>query len=215
MKNSLVKMNKPCYVGNAILELSKFHMYNFHYNVMKCIFQGRIELLYTDTDSLLYEIQSLDPYAELRENGVTDWFDFSNFPETHPLYDCRNRRVPGLFKDECNARYITEFVGLRSKMYCIRIEGEKDTKVAKGVKKSVVENQLKFDNYMNCLVDEQSMEHDFKCIRSKNHEVYTMHMYKKSLCGFDDKRYLINMIHSVPYGYHMKKHAEAKTLSRP
>ena len=38
MKNSLVKMNKPFYVGNAILELSKFHMYNFHHNVMKPVF---------------------------------------------------------------------------------------------------------------------------------------------------------------------------------
>ena len=56
MKNSLVKMNKPFYVGNAVLELSKFHMYNFHYNVMKPVFDDRLQLLYTDTDSLMYEI---------------------------------------------------------------------------------------------------------------------------------------------------------------
>ena len=65
----MVKMNKPFYVGNAILELSKFHMYNFHYNVMKSVFGDRIELLYTDTDSLLNEIQSLDPYGKLKETG--------------------------------------------------------------------------------------------------------------------------------------------------
>ena len=58
MKNSLVRMNKPFYVGNAVLELSKFHMYNFHYNVMKPVFNDRIQLLYTDTDSLMYEIES-------------------------------------------------------------------------------------------------------------------------------------------------------------
>ena len=61
MKNSLVKMNKPFYVANAILELSKFHMYNFHYNVMKLVFNDRIQLLYTDTDSLMYEIESDNP----------------------------------------------------------------------------------------------------------------------------------------------------------
>ena len=53
MKNSLVKMNKLFYVGNAVLELSKFHMYNFHYNVMKPVFDDRLQLLYTDTDSLM------------------------------------------------------------------------------------------------------------------------------------------------------------------
>ena len=80
MKNSLVKMNKPFYVGNAVLELSKFHMYNFHYNVMKPVFNDRIQLLYTDTDSLMYEIESEDPYAKLEVAGKKGWFDFSNFP---------------------------------------------------------------------------------------------------------------------------------------
>ena len=65
MKNSFVKINKPFYVGNAVLELSKFYMYNFHYNVMKPVFDDRIQLLYMDMDSLLYEIRSTDPYAEL------------------------------------------------------------------------------------------------------------------------------------------------------
>ena len=83
MKNSLVKMNKPFYVGNAVLELSKFHMYNFHYNVMKPVFNDRIQLLYTDTDSLMYK----DLCAELEVAGKKGWFDFSNLPPDHPLYD--------------------------------------------------------------------------------------------------------------------------------
>ena len=80
MMNSLVKMNKPFYVGNTLLELNKFHMYNFHYNVMKPVFNDRIQLLYTDTDSLMYEIKLEDPYAELGIAGKKGWFDFSNFP---------------------------------------------------------------------------------------------------------------------------------------
>ena len=102
MKNSLVKMNKPFYVGNAVLELSKFHMYNFHYNVMKPVFNDRIQLLYMDTDSLMYKIKSEDPYAEFEIAGKKGWFDFSNFPTDHPLYDDGNKCIPGLFKDECN-----------------------------------------------------------------------------------------------------------------
>ena len=60
-------------------------MYNFHYNVMKPVFNDRIQLLYTDTDSLMYEIKSGDPYAELGVMGKKGWFDFSNFPPRSPF----------------------------------------------------------------------------------------------------------------------------------
>ena len=200
MRNTVVKMNKPFYVGNAVLELSKFHMYNFHYNVMKPVFNDRIHLLYTDTDSLMYEIQSENPYQELKDGDKLGWFDFSNYPKDHPLFDDRNKRVPGLFKDECNVQYIKEFVGLRSKMYSLSVEGE-DVKVAKGVKKSVINNELRFSNYLDCLLGEDSIEHSVKCIRSTKHSVHTLDMRKKTLSGFDDKRFLLNTIDSVPYGY--------------
>jgi len=85
-------------------------------------------------------------------------------------------------------------------MYSIAVEG-REVKVAKGVKKSVIENELKFCNFFDCLTGEQSLEHDFKCIRSTKHCVHTLAMKKKTLCGFDDKRFLLNMIDSVPYGY--------------
>ena len=188
MKNSFVKMNKPFYVGNAVLELSKFHIYNFHYNVMKPVFDDRIQLLYMDTDSLLYEIHSTDPYAEMAQAGQIGWFDFSNFPTEHPCHDDSNKHIPGLFKDECNAHPIREFVGLCSKMYSISIEGsKKEVKVAKGVKKSVIENNFKFSNYLECLLCEQSYEHDFKCICSSRHSVHTLVMKKKTLSSFDDR----------------------------
>ena len=148
MKNSFIKMNKPFYVGNAVLELSKFYMYNFRYNVMKPVFDDRFQLLYTDTDSILYKICSTDPYAELAQAGKIGWFDFSNFPTEHPHHDDSNRCIPGLFKYECNACPIREFVGLCSKMYSISVEGsKKEVKVTKGVKKSVevFEVQIAFE----------------------------------------------------------------------
>ena len=76
-----------------------------------------------------------------------------------------------------------------------------DVKVAKGVKKSVINNDLKFSNYMECLMEEETMEHSFRCIRSNQHSVHTLDLKKKTLSGFDDKRFLLNMIDSVPYGY--------------
>ena len=148
----------------------------------------------------MYEIKSEDPYAELEVAGKKEWFDFSNFPPDHPLYDDSNKRIPGLFKDECNVRTIREFVGLQSKMYCLSIEGG-DVKVAKGVKKSMINNDLKFSNYMECLMEEETMEHSFRCIQSDQHSIHTLDLKKKTLSGFDDKRFLLNMIDSVPYGY--------------
>ena len=85
-------------------------------------------------------------------------------------------------------------------MYCLSIEGG-DVKVAKGVKKSVINNDLKFSNYMECLMEEETIEHSFQCIRSDQHSVHTLDLKKKMLSGFDDKRFLLNMIDSVPYGY--------------
>ena len=116
MKYSSIKINKPFYIGMSILDLSKWHMYNFHYNVMKAIFGDRVHLLYTDTDSFIYEISSADVYEELRPHA-RDYFDFSNYPENHMLKNSCNKKVPGKFKDESASKCITEFVGLRSKMY--------------------------------------------------------------------------------------------------
>ena len=116
MKYSSTKINKPFYIGMSILDLSKWHMYNFHYNVMKAIFGDRVHLLYMDMDSFIYEISSADVYEELRPH-TRDYFDFFNYPESHKLKNSCNKKVPGKFKDESASKCITEFVGLRSKMY--------------------------------------------------------------------------------------------------
>ena len=148
MKYSSIKINKLFYVGMSILDLSKWHMYNFHYNVMKAIFGDRVHLLYTDMDSFIYEISSAHVYEELRPHA-RDYFDFSNYPESHMLKNSCNKKVPGKFKDESASKCITEFVGLRSKMYSFMFNDKKDiskaeVRVAKGVQKSVIFNDLRF-----------------------------------------------------------------------
>ena len=94
MKYSTIKINKPFYIGMSILDLSKWHMYNFHYNVMKPIFGGRINFLYTNT--LIYEIESEDVYKELGMKAL-GYCDFSNYPEDHFLKSNLNKKVPGKF----------------------------------------------------------------------------------------------------------------------
>ena len=207
MKYSSIKINKPFYIGMSILDLSKWHMYNFHYNVMKAIFGDRVHLLYMDTDSFIYEISSADVYEELRPHA-RDYFDFSNYPENHMLKNSCNKKVPGKFKDESASKCITEFVGLRSKMYSFMFDDKKDVskaevRVAKGVQKSVIFNDLRFSTYLNCLWNGEVKEHNFKTIRSMKHSVATYTQSKITLCPFEDKRYLLDAINSVPYSHYV------------
>ena len=207
MKYSSIKINKPFYIGMSILDLSKWHMYNFYYNVMKAIFGDRVHLLYTDTDSFIYKISSADLYEELRPHA-RDYFDFSNYPENHLLKNSCNKKVPGKFKDESASKCITEFVGLRSKMYSFMFDDKKDVskaevRVAKGVQISVIFNDLRFFTYLNCLWNDEVKEHNFKTIRSMKHSMATYTQSKITLCPFEDKRYLLDAINSLPYGHYV------------
>ena len=60
MKRTEVYFNKPVYVGQAILDLSKTLMFNFHYKYIKEKYKDKAELLFTDTDSLMYQIKTDD-----------------------------------------------------------------------------------------------------------------------------------------------------------
>ena len=82
MKKTEVYFNKPVYVGQAILDLSKTLMFNFHYNyVQKKYSHNRAKLLFTDTDSLMYEIETDDFYKDISD--VKTKFDTSDYPPDH------------------------------------------------------------------------------------------------------------------------------------
>lgn len=200
-----LKINKPFYLGMVILDLAKFFMYDFHYNVIKPFFGSKINLLYTDTDSFIYKIKTEDVYSDLAK-FPSGYFDFSNYDSSHGLYSAQFKKVPGLFKDECKGKIIKSFVGLRSKMYCLKVkendkEEMKEIKIAKGVKKNVIDKNLSFQDYVNCLLKYNQMEHDFKTIRSVNHDVFTSHQRKITLSPYDDKRFLLDYNKSVAYGF--------------
>ena len=83
MQKSNVYLNKPIFLGQAVLDLSKMHMYNFHYNHIKKKYPGKAQLCYCDTDSLVYHIQTEDIYKDMQEDS--DLYDFSNFPKEHDI----------------------------------------------------------------------------------------------------------------------------------
>ena len=103
-------LNIPVFVGFTVLELSKWLMYDFYYSFIKKHFDA--ELLFTDTDSLTYEIKSENVYEEFFK-----WKDFSNYSKDSKFFDETNKKVIGKMKDESEGKIIGEFVGLKSKMY--------------------------------------------------------------------------------------------------
>ena len=123
MKKTEVYFNKPIYVGQAILDLSKTLMFDFHYNYIKKKYGEKAELLMTDTDSLMYLIQTDDVYYDIKKD-VKKKFDTSNFPDVHPsgIKTGVNEKVVGKFKNEAAANNITHFVGLSSKLYSYLME---------------------------------------------------------------------------------------------
>ena len=106
-------LNKPIYVGFSILGLSKLLMYKFHYEYIQYKFNAR--LLFTDTDRLVYEIKTEDTYEDFYEDK--NLFDFSDYLLNSKLFDQNNKKVIGKMKDELIGKIISEFVGLKSKMY--------------------------------------------------------------------------------------------------
>ena len=109
----VLMLNKPIYVGFTVLDFSKWMMYDFHYNFIKKNFNA--ELLFTDADSLTYEIKSEKVYEEFFKRK--DLFDFSNYSKDSKFFDNGNKKVIGKMKDEYGGVIIVQFIGLKSKMY--------------------------------------------------------------------------------------------------
>ena len=194
-------MNRPAFVGACILDLSKTFMYDFHYNYIKYKYGDKAKLLFTDTDSLTYEIETPDAYADFFDNK--DIFDNSDYNKKSPFYFDHNKKVIGKFKDEAAGIPVTEFVGLRSKMYSYTLDNKQSKRTAKGIKKNIIQNNLTHDNYKKVLLSEEQIHHSMKTIRSMKHQLASYELNKISLSCFDDKRYIHeNGITSFAYGHY-------------
>jgi hypothetical protein len=192
MHKTKIMLNKPVFIGQCILDESKLDMARFHYTVMKTKYGNKATLMFTDTDSFAYKIQTEDLYADMTE--MKDRFDLSNYPPEHPLYDETNKKQLYKMKDELGGSVMTEFVGLRSKMYSYVKVDPKSLKTgfdlrAKGVGGSA-KKKLSFEMYKNCIeksVIEMVKFHSFK---TDKHVIKTAEINKIGLSPFDDKRYI-------------------------
>ena len=217
------KIDKPTYVGFAVLEYAKLLMYDFHYNhVMKQWPDGKAKLILTDTDSLLYEIETEDVYEDIQNNPeLRAWMDTSNYPTDHPLHTRDNEMVIGKMKDECSGKVngtrrlkiMTDVVGLRAKMYSFVVYDPvtntfTETRKAKGIQKQSIET-ITHQDYIKQLKDPHENRVTVRRIGHMFHIVLTYEQSKRALSAFDDKRYLLpDLVHTYAHGHYKIRHEE-------
>jgi len=205
-------ITKPFYVGFSVLDISKIWMYRFHYEYIKPVFHQQSHLLFTDTDSLMYEIEA--GYKEVyecfklnNECKTERLFDFSSLPPDHLCYNVDNKKVIGKFKDETSGDPILEFVGLRPKMYSFTTLSiakgiVKEKHRAKGIQDAAA-SRLTHDKYIEQLTNPTENRLTNRRIGSLLHELYTFATEKRALCAFDDKRYLCeDGVITLAFGHH-------------
>ena len=199
-KKNEVVMDKAIYVGFAILELSKLHMYETYYDILQPYFgQENLQLHYIDTDGMFLSMKTKNIIKGLK--NLEDIFDFSNLDENHELFSNKNKKIIGRFKIETPKNiWIDEFVCLRSKVYSFKCKDNKEDKnKIKGISKSQSKH-IKCGEYSNCLFGgEYQKECDNYIIRSINHEMVLQEVKKSTLSIFDDKRCYSNEIESIPW----------------
>ena len=124
-----LNLNKPAYVGMCTLELSKVLKYKFHYDCIKSKYENKSKLLFTDTDSLMYEIKTEDVYEDFSSNK--EMFDFRNYSCKSKCYNDSNKLVINKMKDETAGVAIEEFVVLKPKMCSFLVDDNSEHKKAK------------------------------------------------------------------------------------
>jgi hypothetical protein len=194
-----IKMNQSWAVGFSILELSKHIMQNLMYNVVKPRLQN-VSTVMSDTDSwiLLSDKGSTDEIV----GAIRDVMDFSNYDTSHPFFsECRKAWV-GYLKNEIPKDDILKFVGLRAKTYAFVTFLQDMHARAKSVS-TIYKKKITFEEYYRCITElHQHVVHQVGII-SQNHINKLVSSNRVAFSSFDDKRYLLCPIHSVPYGSYL------------
>ena len=191
MRKSTVLLNKPIQHGVSVLSRAKVPMFEWHYEYMVPKYGNKAKLCYTDTDSLIYEIETEDYYDDIRADVPTK-FDTSDYPIDHPSrLTIMNKKVPGMMKDEAKGKNIVRGVFLGPKRYALEKEHDDNEIKDKGIKKIVLKNSLTVDQYEDCLKNDTTYYAKFNILRSRKHDVTTETVTKVALTSADNKRIII------------------------
>ena len=223
MKKTEVKMSKPIYVGQAVLDISKTLMFEFWYDYLKPMYGDRIRSCYTDTDSFIKHIKTDDFYKDISAD-VDKWLHTSNFNknDNRTLEIGKNKKVLGKYKDEIGGKIMTKFCALTAKAYSFLIneytddDYEKNNIVnqkAKGTKEWVIKSEILFNNYIDSLFKNEVLLRSQHRFRSDHHKLYTEEVNNKALSSNDDTRIqTFDRLTTYPYSTNLFKACENEML---
>ena len=212
VKKLTVCLNKPLYLGVTVLDEAKRILYDWHYNVALPKWGDKFQSIATDTDSVYCLVETENIYHDMKEQkDKYDMYDYSpKCPVFGPYHDPTNHKVPGVMKDENAGRVMHKMTFLRPKMYNYTSFGALGTsnagqyklvQKAKGVPKIGL-TELTPDKYEEVLLEPIQLYAEFVSILSLKHDVFTVEILKKSLNGFDVKRYILpDAVNTLPYGH--------------
>ena len=167
-----------------------------------------------DTDSFIMHVKTEDFYKDIAGH-VEKRFDTSNYEVNRPLPAGKNKKVIGLMKDELGGKIMTEFVALRPKTYSYLTDDCKEDKKAKRTKKCVIKRGLKFNDYKDCLLNNEIVLKSQQRFKSERHDVYIKEINKIALSSNDHKRLqTFDRITSYPYGASAGKVCKTELLSK-
>ena len=172
MRKTKVIMNKPVYLGQAILDISKTLMHEFHYDYLKPKYGHKVKLCYMDTDSFILHIETEDFYEDIA-NDVNKWFDTSAYNKklNRPLPIGINKKVIGKFKDELDGQIMTELCAPKPKTYTFTTDDNKETKRAKSTKKFVIKKDPTHNDYKDSVLNGKTILRSQLRFRSDHHYV--------------------------------------------
>jgi hypothetical protein len=201
--------NIPVFIGVSILDISKIQAYNFHYNYICKTYDNKdFDLLYCDTDSLVYEIRTEDAYKDMKDNEEK-FFDLSEMDFMENIKSNLNKKKLYKMKAECKGLVINEFLALAPKNYFYEretlqnVKEEQFIKKSKGVSKCIVKDEINKDDYINVLNTGEKLCKNMTNIISKEHILKTINFDKIALTAYYDKSYLMEDGNTMkPYGHH-------------
>ena len=188
IRKTKILMNKPVYLGQAILDISKTLMYEFWYDYIKPKYNEKAKLCYMDTDSFIIHIFTEDFYKDIAMD-VNKWFDTSNYDKNdkRPLPIAINKNIIGMFKDELRGKIMAKLCGRRSETYAFLLDDNTEKKRAKGTKKCVIKRRLKFDDYTDSLFNNKTILRLQQRFKSDHHTIHTEEINKAAITSNDDK----------------------------
>ena len=200
-------LNKPIYIGQAVLDLSKLIMFQLHYETLAGYareYNGQISIMGGDTDSFFLKVVNIDVEKVLIPRLCQDnVLDTSNYPKDHAQFSNKCKAKLGCIKDEAGGKPFREWVLLRPKAYSMQTIDDRDNKMrAKGVARATLRLDITHETYKTAFIEQTTFSHIQRRFGSINHQLFTMSYNKRSLSFFEDKRAWISINKSLPYGNH-------------